>query len=65
MGVILSCGREVDREEVGKVKVWGRDTGRQLKSVRPPLGQAWLLASHGDRQGCLDMEDEGAGGHGE
>jgi len=35
--VILSCGKEVLREEVGKVKVWGRQTGRYLRSVKPPF----------------------------
>jgi len=37
--IILSSGKEVAREEVGKVHVWGRDTGRFQRSLRPPFKQ--------------------------
>jgi len=52
--VILSSGRE-GRGEVGRVQVWDRDTGRHLKSVRPPFKTdlkpedafCFLLVKHG------------------
>ena len=54
-GVILSCGKEIHMEEVGKVKLWGRDTGRYLISVTPPFKQdlkfedafSYLFVNHG------------------
>ena len=54
-GVILSSGKEVDMGEVGRVQVWGRDTGRHLRSVRPPFKTdlkhedsfTYLLVKHG------------------
>jgi len=54
-GIILSCGKEMAWEEVGKVQVWGRDTGRLIMSVRPPYKLelknedvlSYLLLKHG------------------
>ena len=53
--VILSSGKELHMEEVGKVKLWGRDTGRYLISVTPPFEHdlkyedafSYLLVNHG------------------
>jgi len=53
--VLLSCGKEVLREELGKVKVWGRATGRYLRSIRPPFKHdlkyedvfSYILVRHG------------------
>jgi len=54
-GAILSCGKEMVYDEVGKVQVWGRDTGKHIMSVRPPYKQklenedvlSYLLVKHG------------------
>ena len=50
-GVILSSGKELHMEEVGKVKLWGRDTGRYLIPFQHDLKYedafSYLFVNHG------------------